>query len=101
MAPSPSKRTWIIEQEFDPETGAQSGTYDRAQAIEMLQDLEAVLATVGGVLHIATDRVKVGDVGDEPVYDSRRLIIQWRAFAPGREEQRAPEPELEPEPVEA
>jgi hypothetical protein len=88
----PAKRTWIIEEARDPETGQELGGYDRGQASELLADLEAVLFTVGGVLHVATDRVQTGNVGSEPVYESKRLIFQWQAFAPGR----APDPEPEP-----
>lgn len=90
MPQKPAKRTWIIEEARDPDTGESLGGYDRAQASEFMQDLEAVLFTVGGVVHVATDRVKVGDVGQEPVYKSSRLIIQWQAFAPGREPEPAP-----------
>ena len=93
MADKPAKRTWIIEEARDPESGESLGGYDRAQASEFLQDIEAVLFTVGGVLHIATDRVEIGRVGSEPVYESARLICQWQAFAPGR---KAEQPEPEP-----
>jgi hypothetical protein len=82
----PAKRTWVIEQAQDPETGEALDGYDREDALRLLADLESVLFTVGGVLNVAADRVKIGEAGGEAVYESRGLVVQWRAFVPGREE---------------
>ena len=79
MAQKPATRTWIIE-EHDELPG-----YDRAEALGLLQDLEAVLFRVGGVVHIAADRVKIGSAGSEDIFESAGLVIQWKAFSPGRE----------------
>ena len=92
MAPQPAKRTWIIEEERDPETGQPLGTYDRMQAAQLFADVEAVLFTVGGMVNFAADRVEIGRFGSEPVYESRRLVANWQAFSPGRAEAREPEP---------
>lgn len=92
-----AKRTWVIEPGYDPETGDVTDGYDRAEALQMLRDLEATLYRVGGMVSIAADRVRTGEAPDgAPLATSERLIVSWQAFSPLRDPVVDPGPGEEP-----
>lgn len=80
---TPATRTWVIESPIGDD-GLPIGPADRDAMSELLADIEAVLFTVGGVVHIAADREEIGHAGGEPVFVTRGYVVQWRSFAPPR-----------------
>jgi hypothetical protein len=87
-----TKRRWVIEQETDPETGEPTGQYDREQLLGCMEEVEHVLYMVGGMAAFTAERVQVGELGGEPIAVSRRVIVDWSAFAPMRREMEDDEP---------
>lgn len=98
-----TKRRWVIEEAMDPETGEPTGRYDREQLLGCMEEVEHVLYMVGGMAAFTAERVQVDELGGEPIAVSRRVIVDWSAFAPMRREDREvpiddlsdPAPELE------
>jgi hypothetical protein len=87
-----AKRRWVIEEAEDPETGQALGHYDREQLLALMSELEAVLFNVGGMVAFTTERVQFDELGGEPLAVSRRVIVDWSAFAPMRREPVYPPP---------
>jgi hypothetical protein len=111
-----SRRTWLVGEEVDEETGRPRGHYDRERLLEVMEEVEHLLYMVGGQVAFVTDRVKTGEISGEMLAESRRVIVQWQAKGPLREEEEIdehdsfaepdvpeddPELEAEPEPEEA
>lgn len=89
MAGNASKRTWVVEQGIEraPDGSLVLGTtFDMERAEELLARLLQTLAEVGGMVSIATDRVRAGEFNGEPLAESRRLIVSWQAFSPLRDD---------------
>lgn len=97
-----TKRRWVIEEATD-EDGQPTGQYDRDMLMACFEELEHVLFMVGGMAAFTTERVQVDELGGRAVAVSRRVIVDWSAFAPMRREDREvpiddlsdPAPELE------
>lgn len=81
-----TKRRWVIEEAMDPETGEPTGRYDREQLLGCMEEVEHVLYMVGGMAAFTAERVQVDELGGEPIAVSRRVIVDWSAFAPMRRE---------------
>lgn len=62
-----------------PEEG---GSYDREHAGALLAELESVLAVVGGTVTIVAQRRQYGELGDNPLAFTERLVVEWRAHSP-------------------
>lgn len=85
------KRTWIIEEDVDPETGDTTGGYDREQLHALFADLEGQLFRSGGMLSMATRRVKTGELpGVGVLAESREVVVSYQAFSPMSDEDRPP-----------
>lgn len=73
---APARRHFIVEPD-------ESGVHlDRAHAMSLFADLEALMATVGGTLIVSAQRSKIGELGGDPVAVTSRLVIEWRAHSP-------------------
>lgn len=111
MAPDerPGTRTWVIPALVDEH--GQPVEYDRERALALMQDLEAVLFTVGGMVALTVERVRTGTApGGAGTVASISLIAQWQQHvpvrrppeeAPHRAEAAAAVEEPEPDPVAA
>lgn len=88
------ERHFYVDEGFDPESGELTGFVDRERALAVLEDLEAMLFSVGGVLHIAAKRVQDGEIGGKRLYRTVGYFIQWDSFAPAVA---APQPPAEAE----
>ena len=80
---APAKRHYLVEPPTDESGERVAWGYDRQHAQGLLEDLEAVLATVGGTVVITSQRRQIGDVGRAaPVAVTERLILEWRSHSP-------------------
>lgn len=75
-------RTWLVEQQVDPETGRLLPHYDRDTLLALMGEVEPLLFMAGGMVSFATERVQVGELGDEPLAVSRRVIVTWTPYSP-------------------
>lgn len=74
-------------------------TYKTAEAAEQwLGEILTTLLTVGGTVAIRSDRVKVGQVGDEPLAQTFGLVAEWTPQAGKLRELAAPNPQPTAEP---
>lgn len=73
---APARRHFIVEQD---ESGVD---LDRQHSMSLFADLEALMASVGGTLIVSAQRAKIGDIGNDPVAVTTRLVIEWRAHSP-------------------
>lgn len=91
---APARRHYIVPAD-------ESGQFNRAYALELLADLESVLAAVGGTIIIAAQRTAYDRLGDSPVAFTSKLVIEWRAHSTlpllGTGEPDPPAPDPEPE----
>lgn len=76
------QRTWVIEQELDAETGQYRPHYDRDGVLALMNEVEHLLFMAGGMVSFATERVQIGELGDEPLAVSRRVIVTWQPYSP-------------------
>lgn len=79
MSDRPSTRQWVIEAPSEEEIGA--------QLARVLVDVAAVLARIGGVVAIGSDREEIAP----DIFRTVRVVVRWESFAPAR--RLPPEPE--------
>jgi hypothetical protein len=81
------KRVILIEaiHTIDPETGEEFIQADEEQLHDIVSKLLGTLSAIGGTLHIAADRVKVGTASGQPIGRTIGYVIQYQAFSPLRD----------------
>lgn len=85
--------------EIDDQGGALGEQEMDDQLLQELYSVAWVLKRFGGVFSIAADREELAP----DIWRTKRYLILWESYAPGRRRQAAPEPQPEPaaEPAEA
>jgi hypothetical protein len=93
MAEKTSKRTWVVDEPLVEGPGGEllvGERFNMERAHELMGNLLGTLAEIGGMVFITVDRVMVGEgPGGEALAESRKLIVEWQAFAPLRKDEDA------------
>lgn len=85
------QRTWVVDQ-------LPHGGYNRDQALELMNEVEHILFMAGGMVSFVADRVQVGEIADEPLAVSARLIVTWQPYSPMRRAPKVREHAVPPHP---
>lgn len=80
------KRVILIEAIHSiDENGDEFISADEEQLHDVVSKLLGTLSAIGGTLHIAADRVKVGTASGQPIGRTIGYVIQYQAFSPLRD----------------